>query len=120
MSGSAENGDRVLRILRAVCHFSQQMIGINIPDLKTIYWNVFPTLLFNEPNLTKQMATFLGCSTRRGYLQGCWQESKDFRGSKAIYGRVRARRPDAAMEFAGECNGHDCDCGTHSKLRKLG
>ena len=85
ISGSAEEGDRVLRSLRALCHFSQLKVGINISDLKTIDWRFSPTLLFNEPNLTKKMATFLGCSTMRGYLQGRWKESKDLYGSKAIY-----------------------------------
>jgi hypothetical protein len=61
------------------------MSGLNIANLKTIPWHAPSTLLFYEPNLTKQMATFLGCSTRRGYLHGRWNDYKGFYGSKAIY-----------------------------------
>jgi hypothetical protein len=85
ISGSAEEGDRVLQILRPFCHNPRMMIGLNIANLKTIYWIAPPTLLFYEPNLTKPMATFLGCSTRRGYVLGGWNDSKDFYCSKAIY-----------------------------------
>jgi hypothetical protein len=85
ITGSAEEGDRVLQTLRILCRNPLLMIGINVPGLQTIYWDPPPTLLFNEPNLTKQKATFLGCSTRRGYLQGTWFQYKDFYSSKAIY-----------------------------------
>lgn len=85
ISGSAEEGDRVLQTLRTFCHNPKMMSGINIANLKTIPWHAPSTLLFYEPNLTKQMATFLGCSTRRGYLHGRWNDYKDFYGSKAIY-----------------------------------
>ena len=85
ITGSAEQGDRVLQTLRILCRNPLLMIGINVHNLKTIYWDPTPTLLFNEQNLTKQKATFLGCSTRRGYLQGAWFEYKDLYSSKAIY-----------------------------------
>jgi hypothetical protein len=83
--GSPEEGDRVLRVLSNLCRFPLRMMGINIPDLRTIRRDIPPTLLFYEPNLTKQNATFLGCSTRRGYLLGGWNKCRDFYGSKAIY-----------------------------------
>ena len=85
ITGSAEAGDRVLQTLRILCRNPLLMIGINVRSLQTIYWDPPPTLLFNEQNLTKQKATFLGCSTRRGYLQGEWFKYKDYYGSKAIY-----------------------------------
>jgi hypothetical protein len=85
ITGSAEEGDRVLQTLRILCRNPLLMIGINVHSLQTIYWDPPPTLLFNEQNLTKQKATFLGCSTRRGYLQGEWSNYKDLYSSKAIY-----------------------------------
>jgi hypothetical protein len=85
LSGSAEDGDRVLRTLSNLCRNPLRMLGINVPDLRTIHWDPSPTLLFYEPNLTKPKATFLGCSARRGYLQGRWNQYKDFYCSKAIY-----------------------------------
>jgi hypothetical protein len=85
LNGSAEDGDRVLRTLGNLCRNPLRMLGINIPDLRTIHWDPSPTLLFYEPTLTTPKATFLGCSARRGYLQGRWNQYKDFYGSKAIY-----------------------------------
>jgi hypothetical protein len=85
ISGSAEDGDRVLRTLSNLSRNPLRMPGINIPDLRTIHWDPPPTLLFYEPNLTKQKATFLGCSARRGYLLGRWNQYKDYYGSKAVY-----------------------------------
>jgi hypothetical protein len=85
ISGSVEEGDRVLQILRVFCHNPRMMIGLNVVNLKPIHWFERPTLLIYDPNLTKQMTTFLSCSTRRGYLLGGFDDSKDFYGSKAIY-----------------------------------
>lgn len=44
-----------------------------------------PTLLISEPNLSKRMATFLGCSTGRGYMEESDGYFFDHFGSKAIY-----------------------------------
>ena len=85
ITGSAEDGDRVLHTLRDLCRNPLLMMGVNLTNLQTIYWDPPPTLLFNEPNLTKQKVAFLGCSTRRGYLHGKWSNYKDYYSSKAIY-----------------------------------
>ena len=53
--------------------------------LKKVRWYLPPTLLFYEPNVSKQMATLLGCTTRRGYLVGDADGYKDFFGPKAFY-----------------------------------
>lgn len=48
-------------------------------------WYTTPTLLFYDPNISKQMVATLGCSSARGYMINVGSHYKDFYGSKAIY-----------------------------------
>jgi hypothetical protein len=61
------------------------MTGINTTNLKNINWNIPPTLLCYAPSLTKQMASLLGCNTRRGYMVVDADYYKDPYGPKAIF-----------------------------------
>jgi hypothetical protein len=83
--GSPYEGDLVLNALRNFCRYPLMLGGINTNDLKKINWQIPPTLLSFEPNLTKQMASLLGCSTRRGYMVGGAGNYKDFYGAKGFY-----------------------------------
>jgi hypothetical protein len=83
--GPPHEGNLVLSTLRNYCHFPLMFIGANISDLKNVNWRTSPTLLLYAPNLTKQMASLLGCTSTRGYMisdhRGFW----DFYGPKAVY-----------------------------------
>jgi len=84
--GPLYEGDLVLRALRNFCRYPLMMMtGITTTDLKNVRWYLPPTLLFYEPNVSKQMASLLGCTTRRGYLVGDAGGYKDFFGPKAFY-----------------------------------
>lgn len=84
--GPLYEGDLVLRALRNFCRYPLMMMtGITTTDLKNVKWYLPPTLLFYEPNVTKQLASLLGCTTRRGYLVGDAGGYKDFFGPKAFY-----------------------------------
>jgi hypothetical protein len=83
--GPAYEGDLVLRTLRNFCRNSLMMTGINTTNLKNINWNIPPTLLCYAPSLTKQMASLLGCNTRRGYMVVDADYYKDHYGPKAIF-----------------------------------
>jgi hypothetical protein len=78
-------GDLVLRTLRNFCRFPIMLMRADISSLLRVNWRNTPTLLFYDPNITKQMATVLGCATGRGYLAGDAGEYKDFYSAKAIY-----------------------------------
>jgi hypothetical protein len=85
ITGSPKEGDLVLRTLRAFCRRPFLMNGVSNAMLKGIDWDLRPTLLASEPNLTKRVGALLDCSTRRGYMVGAAQEYRDYFGSKAIY-----------------------------------
>ena len=90
ITGSAHDGDRVLRALNALSYHPVLLAGLNRATLNQIDWQRTPTLLISEPSLSREMAGFLGSSTCRGYLAlrkeaGCLNYPYDFYGSKAIY-----------------------------------
>jgi hypothetical protein len=85
ITGSAQAGDAVLRTLRNFCHYPLLMTGISLASLKKLSWSYRPTILGFEPNLSKQMASLLGCSARRGYLIDASDGFRDYYGPKAIY-----------------------------------
>jgi hypothetical protein len=83
--GPPHEGDLVLRALRNFCRYPLMMTGISIRVLMKVDWRIPPTLLCYEPNLTKQMASVLGCATTRGYMVGNDGGYKDFYGAKTFY-----------------------------------
>lgn len=83
--GPGFEGDLVLRTLRDFCRNPLMMTGINTADLKNVNWEIPPTLLCYAPNLTKQMASLLGCSTRRNYMVGGAGKYQDFYCAKGLY-----------------------------------
>jgi hypothetical protein len=84
--GPSHEGDLVLRALRNFCRYPLMMMtGVTTTDIKNVNWHLPPTLLFYEPNVTKQLASLLGCTTRRGYMVGSVYGYKDFYGPKATY-----------------------------------
>lgn len=83
--GPAFEGDLVLRTLRDFCRNPLMMTGINAADLKKINWQIPPTLLSYQPNLTRQMAALLGCTTTRGYVVGGAGNFLDLYGAKGLY-----------------------------------
>lgn len=83
--GPAYEGDLVLRTLRSFCRNPLMMPRITAADLININWRIPPTLLCYAPGLTKQMASLLGCTTRRGYIVGDASDYKDPFGPKAVY-----------------------------------
>jgi hypothetical protein len=85
ITGSPNEGDLVLRTLRAFCRRPFLMAGVSNATLKGIDWDPRPTLLISEPNLAKRVGTLLDCSTRMGYMVGRAGEYRDYFGSKAIY-----------------------------------
>ena len=85
ISGSAYEGDLVLHTLKNLCRRPSLMSGVNTARLDRMSWHILPTLLIYDPDLTKQMASLLGSSTKRGILDGRSTKSKDFFCPKAIY-----------------------------------
>jgi hypothetical protein len=85
ISGSAQEGDTVLQILRSFCHCPVMMTGISIANLNNLIWSCRPTILGYEPNPPKKLASLLGCSARRGYVVKTSDGFRDFYGPKAIY-----------------------------------
>jgi hypothetical protein len=83
--GPPHEGDLTLRALRNFCRYPLMMTGISIRVLMKVDWRIPPTLLCYEPNLTKQMASLLGCATTRGYMVGNDGGYKDFYGAKTFY-----------------------------------
>jgi hypothetical protein len=57
----------------------------DIPSLQKLNWHTTPTVLFYDPNISKQMVTTLGCTSTRGYLINDGGEYKDFFGPKALF-----------------------------------
>jgi hypothetical protein len=78
-------GDLILRTLRNFCRFPMMLTRADISSLLKVNWRNTPTLLFYDPNITKQMATVLGSATSRGYMAGDANRYKDFYGPKAVY-----------------------------------
>jgi hypothetical protein len=83
--GPEFEGDLVLRALRNFCRYPLMLAGADVSSLQRVDWRSTPTLLVYGPNLTKQMATVLGCATTRGYLVDDAGEYRDFYGPKATY-----------------------------------
>jgi hypothetical protein len=78
-------GDMVLRTLRNFCRFPMILTRADTTSLLRANWHTTPTLLFYDPNISKQMVATLGCSSARGYMINVGSEYKDFYGPKAIY-----------------------------------
>jgi hypothetical protein len=85
ITGSSHEGNGVLQTLKAFCRHPFLMAGVSEASLKNINWNLDPTLLLSEPNLSKRMTALLGSSTSPGYLVGSADSYKDYFCSKAIY-----------------------------------
>ena len=83
--GPEFEGDLALRTLRNFCRYPLMLAGADVTSLQRVDWRSTPTLLFYGPNITKQLATILGCATSRGYMVGDAREYKDFYGPKGIY-----------------------------------
>ncbi len=83
--GPEFEGDLTLRTLRNICRYPLMLAGADITSLRRLDWRSTPTLLCFNPNITKQMATILGCATSRGYMVGNAGEYKDFYGPKATF-----------------------------------
>jgi hypothetical protein len=83
--GPAHEGDLVLRALRNYCRYPLMLTRADVSSLQKVSWESTPTLLFYDPNVSKQMASILTCSASRGYMVGCAEGYKDFYGPKAIY-----------------------------------
>jgi hypothetical protein len=85
ITGSPREGDLVLKALRPFCRHPFLMTGVTSATLKTIDWDLRPTLLISEANLTKRVGALLDCSTTMGYMIGRANEYQDYFGPKAIY-----------------------------------
>jgi hypothetical protein len=83
--GPSHEGDLVLRALRNFCRYPLLLTRAEVSSLKKLNWHTTPTLLFYDPNITKQMATILGCTSSRGYMVGDAGGYKDFYGPKALF-----------------------------------
>jgi len=83
--GPPHEGDLVLRTLKNFCRYPLMLTQADISSLKKVNWYITPTLLFYDPNITKQMAAILGCTMSRGYMAGVDGGYMDFFGPKAIY-----------------------------------
>jgi hypothetical protein len=78
-------GDLVLRALRSFCRYPMMLTRADIPSLQKLNWQTTPTVLFYDPNISKQMVTTLGCTSTRGYLINDGGGYKDLFGPKALY-----------------------------------
>ncbi len=91
ITGCADEADRLLRTLRAICYHPVLLVGVTSATLESIRWRLNPTLLIVEPALSKRMAVLLGCSTGRGYVArikadgGQSYTPPDYFGPKAVY-----------------------------------
>lgn len=79
--GPEFEGDLALRTLRNFCRYPLMLARADLSSLHRVDWRSTPT----GPHITKQIATILGCATRRGYVVGDIGEYKDFYGPKAIF-----------------------------------
>ena len=78
-------GDLVLRTLRNFCRYPMMLTRADIPSLQKLNWQTTPTVLFYDPNISKQIVTTLGCTSTRGYLINDGGGYRDFFGPKALY-----------------------------------
>jgi hypothetical protein len=90
VTGSAHDGDAVLRTLYAFCYHPILVAGMASATLNDVQWDKKPTLLIFEPSLSKRLAGLLCSSTRRGYMAlrtvaGSPRFAFDYYGPKAIY-----------------------------------
>jgi hypothetical protein len=85
ITGWAPEGDLILRTLRIFCYHPLLMAGLTAANLKQVPRDLRSTLLISEPNLDKQMALLLDCSTCRGYQSIREDRPHDYFGPKAIY-----------------------------------
>jgi len=85
ISGAPQEGDSVLRVLRALSHYGFLMTGISPAAFRHIPWAHRPTILSFEQSLSKSTAALLACGARRGYLTMTPGWLRDFYGPKAIY-----------------------------------
>lgn len=85
ITGSAYEGEVVLRTLKSLCRHPLLLAGVSGATLNGVNWEISPTLLIAEPNLTKRMTAVLGGSTSPGYLTGSGGKYKDYFCPKAIY-----------------------------------
>lgn len=90
ITGSAYDGDGVLRALYPFCYHPVLVAGMSDAVLGGIKWLMKPALLIFEPNLSKRLAALLCSSTRRGYValraaSGAPRSAFDYYGPKAIY-----------------------------------
>ena len=90
ITGPAYEGDVILRTLRAFCYHPLLVAGISSAVLNNVHWQLNPTFLIADTNLSKPMALLLSRSTRPGYMSLTKENSVppflfDFYGSKAIY-----------------------------------
>lgn len=86
ITGWPDEGEAVLRTLRYFCRHGFLVQGPKIADLRSYYFEVAtPTFLIYEPNLSKSMASFLACSTRRGFYEYKDGYYFDCFGPKVIY-----------------------------------
>jgi hypothetical protein len=83
--GPAYEADLVLRTLRNFSHYPLMLAHADLSSLRKASWTSTPTLIFFAPNISKQMARVLGCSTSRGYMTPTPEGYREFFGSKAIY-----------------------------------
>jgi hypothetical protein len=90
ITGSAHDGDGVLRAIYPYCYHPVLVAGLSGAALSEIKWDMKPALLIFEPNLSRRLAALLCSSTRRGYLAlrtipGASKFAFDYYGPKAIY-----------------------------------
>jgi hypothetical protein len=83
--GPGYEGDLILCALRNFCRYPLMLTRADISSLKNVNWHTTPTLLFYDPNVTKQMASLLGCTATRGHLVGDAGCYRDFFCPKALY-----------------------------------
>jgi hypothetical protein len=85
ITGSAHEGDVVLRTLRAFCFRPFLTPGLATLGLKNVQWNLGPTLLIYEPNLSKATAALVASSTGPGYCMPVDKVFLDYYCAKALY-----------------------------------
>jgi hypothetical protein len=78
-------GDLVLRTLKNFCRYPMMLTRADISSLRKLNWHTTPTLLFYDPNISKQMVATLGCTSTRGYMINAGSGYQDFFGAKAYF-----------------------------------
>lgn len=85
ITGSAHDGDAMLRILKALCYHPTLLTGLSNAHLSSVFVYTNLTLLISEPNLNPRSAALLGASTMRGHWLPVKGSLRDYFGSKAVY-----------------------------------